>query len=151
MFAPNQERTASELLRVCRPGGRFGLASWTPDSFIGQVFRLVSSRVSPPPGLQRPSRWGTANGLRDLLDDGVSDLRVRERTFIFRYRSADHWLGFFRTNFGPVNRAFASLDDTETSALSVDLLALCNARNTCRDGTLVVPSAYLEVVATRRG
>ena len=151
MFAPDQETTASELLRVCRQGGTIGMANWTPDGFIGNGFRLVATSVPPPPGLKPPSRWGTESGLEELLGDGISDVRIERRDFTFRYRSAEHWLDFFRTNFGPVQRAFAALDDSSSDDLARELLALCEEMNTAGDGTLVVPSAYLEVVATRGG
>jgi ubiquinone/menaquinone biosynthesis C-methylase UbiE len=150
MFAPDQETTAAELLRVCRPGGKIGMANWTPEGFIGNGFRLVASYVPPPPGLKPPSRWGTEAGLRELLGDGVSDVRIEPRVFTFRYRSAEHWLEFFRTNFGPVQRAFAALDDSAGADLARDLLGLCEEMNTADDGTLVVSSGYLEVVAARR-
>lgn len=126
------------------------MANWTPDGFIGNAFRLVSSYVPPPPGLNPPGRWGTEAGLEELLGDGISELRIERRHFTFRYRSAEHWLDFFRTNFGPVQRALATLDDSRASDLAGDLLSLCERMNTADDGTLVVPSAWLEVIATRR-
>ncbi|HET7300481.1 MAG TPA: class I SAM-dependent methyltransferase [Oleiagrimonas sp.] len=150
MFAPDQAKTASELLRVCRPGGKIGMANWAPDGFVGQGFRLVSSRMPPNPGLQPPSRWGTETGLREFFGDGVSKLSITRRDFVFRYRSAGHWLDYYRDNFGPVHTLFARLDEDAAKEFAGELITLCTSFNTADDGTLVIPSAYLEVVAVRR-
>ncbi|HEV2526934.1 MAG TPA: class I SAM-dependent methyltransferase [Thermomicrobiales bacterium] len=150
MFAPDQEQAARELLRVCRAGGRIGMANWTPDSFAGEVLRTIGSYVPPPAGVRSPMQWGTEERLVELLGDGVSEMTVNRRDFVFRFRSPEHWLDFFRTWFGPTNRAFATLDATGQDALAQDLLALLRAANRSDDETLVAPSAYLEVVAVRR-
>jgi SAM-dependent methyltransferase len=150
MFTPNQERAASELLRVCRPGGTIGLANWTPDGFIGQVFRTIGRYVPPPAGVQPPALWGTEARLRELFGDGLSDLAVTRRVFVFRYRSAAHWLEVFRTYYGPVLRAFAALDADGQAGLARDLTALLESRNQGGGETLAVPSEYLEVVARKR-
>ena len=150
MFAPDQERAAAELLRVCRPGGRIGLANWTPDGFSGGVLRTVANYVPPPAGVRSPAQWGTEERLAELLGNGVLAMTATRRDFVFRYRSPDHWLDYFRRWFGPTNRAFAALDADGQAGLSADLLALLAAANRSGDTTLVAPSSYLEVVATRR-
>ena len=111
MFAPDHDRAAAELARVCRPGGTIALASWTPDGFIGEIFRTVSGHVPPPAGVQSPMLWGTEAHLRELLGDGIASLEVEERTFTFRFRSAEEFVDFFRTWYGPTLKAFAALDD----------------------------------------
>lgn len=150
MFAPDQARTAAEMARVCRPGGKIGMASWTPDSLPGTVFRIVAGYIPPAPGLQPPTRWGTEAGLRDVFGDTISDLRIERRDFIMRYRSANHWLDYFRENFGPLVSAFAALDADGQHRLADELLACVAAINTATDGTLVAPAEYLEVVIMRR-
>jgi SAM-dependent methyltransferase len=151
MFTPDQHRAAAELARVCRPGGRIGLANWTPDSFVGQLFRMLGKYVPPPPGVHPPALWGTRSRLEELFGGVTRDLHVASRTFTFRYRSAEHWLEVFRSYYGPMNRAFAVLDDGERSALERDLLDLMARLNRAADSTLVLPSEYLEVVIERRG
>lgn len=150
MFAPDQARTAAEMARVCRPGGKIGMASWTPDSLPGTVFRIVAGYIPPAPGLQPPTRWGTEAGLRDVFGDTISELRIERRDFIMRYRSANHWLDYFRENFGPLVSAFAALDADGQQRLADELLASVAAINTATDGTLVAPAEYLEVVIMRR-
>jgi SAM-dependent methyltransferase len=150
MFTPNQEQAAQELLRVCRPGGKIGLANWTPDGFIGNVFRTIGKYVSPPAGVKPPSLWGTEQRLRELFGDGISDLKVNRRMFVFRYRSAEHLLEVFRTYYGPMLKAFAALDAEGQAGLTRDLTELLERFNQGGPGTLAVPSEYLEVVATRR-
>ena len=149
MFAPDQEQAAAELLRVCRPGGKVGLANWTPDGFIGQMFRVTGRYVPPPPGLKPPALWGTEERLRELFGDGVASLRAERRTFVFRYRSFDYWLEFFRTYYGPLTKAFGSLDAERQAAYAADLHSLVARFNRAGDGTVAVPSKYLEVVAVR--
>lgn len=149
MFTPDQEQAAGELLRVCRPGGKIGLASWTPESFIGQVFRTIGSYLPPPPGVSSPALWGTEGRLRELFGDGIADLQATRREFVFRYRSAEHWLEIFRTYYGPALKAFAALDEVGQAGLARDLTALLERSNRAGE-TLAVPSEYLEVVATRR-
>jgi SAM-dependent methyltransferase len=149
MFAPDQEQSARELLRVCRRGGRIGLANWTPDGFAGQMFKTVGAHVPPPAGLRGPALWGTEARLAGLFGTEAREIRAERREFTFRYRSTAHWLEVFRTWYGPVYRAFAALAPEGQVALAADLGALVERFNMARDGTMVVPSAYLEVVITR--
>jgi ubiquinone/menaquinone biosynthesis C-methylase UbiE len=149
MFAPDQERAARELIRVCRHGGRIGLASWTPDSFIGQVFRVLGGYVPPPPGLRGPSQWGTEDRLAELFAGEAREVRTARREFTFRYRSPSHWVEVFRTWYGPIHRAFGSLPPEGQGALATDLESLIDRLNVARDGTMVVPSPYLESVIVR--
>jgi SAM-dependent methyltransferase len=150
MFAPDQEKTAEELLRVCRVGGRIGLANWMPDGFIGQLFRTLGKHVPPPPGVKPPPLWGTEDRLRELFGEGVSSLRTTPRTYVFRYPSSRYYVEHFRSYYGPVRKAFESLPPEGQAALEQDLVELLDRRNVSGDGTLVVPSDYLEVVAIRR-
>src|SRR5207244_12600760 len=147
MFAPNQEQAAKELLRVCRPGGKIGMANWTPDSLPGESFRVTSRHVPPPPGLKPAMLRGTEERLRELFGDQVASLRSPRRAFVFRYRSPEHWLEYFRTYFGPTIRAFAALDAAGQAALARDLLDLARRFNRSEDRTLVMSGEYLEVVA----
>jgi ubiquinone/menaquinone biosynthesis C-methylase UbiE len=151
MFAPDQERTAAEIARVSRPGGTIALASWTPDSFIGHVFRVVGAQVPPPAGVQSPMRWGTEEHLRELFGDAISSLEVTERTFTFRFRSAEEWVDFFRSWYGPTLKAFAALDEDGRATLRADLVDLVRRFDRLGGGRAVaIPSTYLEAVAVRR-
>ena len=148
MFTADQEAAASELLRVCRPGGTIALANWAPDGFIGRVFKTIGAHNPPPAGVASPALWGTEAHLRSLFGAGISELRTTRRHFAFRYRSADHFLDVFRTYYGPMLMTFDALDDAGRDALANDLRQLVGELNVSAD-RLVVPSAYLEVVATR--
>jgi len=148
MFTPNQDKAARELLRVCRPGGKIGLANWTPESFIGQMFRVLGKYVPPVAGVAPPSLWGTKARL-DTLFGSQAVVAAESRTFVFRYRSPGHWLEIFRDYYGPVLKAFASLNPEARKALEKDLFALLDQNNVARDGTLVLPSEYLEAVITK--
>jgi SAM-dependent methyltransferase len=150
MFTPDQEQAAAELMRVCKSGGRIGLANWTPDGFIGQLFKTIGRHVPPAAGLRSPALWGTRDRITELFGTGVKPSRIATRSFSFRYRSPQHWLDVFRTYYGPVLKTFAALPADAQSALSDDLLALADQFNRAGDGTMVVPSEYLEVVLTRR-
>jgi SAM-dependent methyltransferase len=150
MFTPDQERAAAEMARVCVPGGRIGLANWTPASFIGQMFKVIGKYVPPAAGLKPPSTWGTEARIEELFGKNASSIQARGKTFVFRYRSPMHFIDVFRTYYGPVNRTFAALDGERQADLTHDLLALIGGENRADDGTLVVPSEYLEVVIDRR-
>jgi ubiquinone/menaquinone biosynthesis C-methylase UbiE len=150
MFTPDQQLAAAELLRVCKPGGKVGLANWTPDSFIGQLFKTIGKHVAPPPGARSPALWGTQERLAELFDQHMCSVKATQRDFVFRYRSPAHWLEVFRGYYGPVLKAFAALTPQAQTALEQDLLALINRFNRSGDETMVVPSAYLEVIVTRR-
>jgi ubiquinone/menaquinone biosynthesis C-methylase UbiE len=149
MFAPDHARSAAELARVCRHGGRIGLANWTPGGFIGQVFRILGQHVPPPPGVQPPARWGTEEHLRALFRGDAASISAVPKTFNFRYRSAAHFIDVFRTWYGPVHKAFAALQAEAASALERDLTALLDRSNRAGSGSMVVPSEYLEVVIVR--
>lgn len=150
MFAADQERAAGEMLRVCRSGGRIALANWTPEGFLGQLFRTIGRYVPPPAGVKSPLLWGTENRLAELFGHEAADIRVARRHFVFRYRTPAHWLEVFRTFYGPTQRAFAALDEKGRAALTRDLLGLLDRLNRSGDETLVLPGEYLEVVITRR-
>lgn len=150
MFSPDHAKAAAELARVCRPGGRIGLANWTPDGFIGQVFKVLGRHLPPPAGVQPPSLWGAKSHLHSLFGEGAVAVAVTPRFFNFRYRSAAHFIEVFRTWYGPIHKAFAALPADAGAALERDLAELLNRANRAGPGSLVVPSEYLEVVVTRR-
>jgi SAM-dependent methyltransferase len=150
MFAPDQSRAAAELLRVCRPGGRIGLANWTPDSLVGQLFKVLGRHVPPPAGLKSPSLWGDEGHLHTLFGTGSAAMTVTRRVFNFRYRSAAHFVEVFRHWYGPVHKAFLALPAEQGQQLERDMLEVLEAARQPGNKALVVPSAYLEVVITRR-
>jgi ubiquinone/menaquinone biosynthesis C-methylase UbiE len=150
MFTPNQDKAASELARVCRPGGRIGLANWTPASFIGQLFKTIGKYIPPAPGVKSPALWGTQARLEELFGRSAQEIRTTSRDFVFRYRSAAHWLEVFRAYYGPMNKTFAALDAENQTRFTEDLLALMETGNRSSDRTLVLPSEYLEVVIERK-
>ena len=150
MFTPDHGRSAGELLRVVRQGGRIGLASWTPDSFIGQLFKVIGKAVPPPAGLMSPSLWGTEAYLGELFGDASSDIRTTRRNFYFRYKSGAHWLQVFRDFYGPVNKAFSALDSHGQALLEQEILALLDRYNIAGNASMVVPSEYLEAVIVKR-
>ena len=150
MFTPNQDQAASELARVCKPGGKIGLANWTPESFIGQLFKTIGKYIPPAPGVKSPALWGTQARLDELFGTSAREIRTTSREFTFRYRSPAHWIEVFRTYYGPMNKTFGALDADKQAAFTQDLLALMDSRNRSGDATLVLPSEYLEVVITRR-
>jgi SAM-dependent methyltransferase len=149
MFAPNQPQAASELLRVCRRGGKIGMANWTPDGFIGQLFKAIGKHVPPPAGLNSPAQWGTRSWLDSTFGDKAASLTVNERNFVFRYRTPGHFVETFRSFYGPLHKGFQTLDEKGQAALAADLIATIERCNTTRDGTMRVPSAYAEVVVVK--
>ena len=150
MFTPNQDKAAAEMLRVCKPGGKIGMANWTPDGFIGQVFKAVGKHMPPPAGVRSPILWGTRARLDELFGAQASAIEAPPRDFIFRYRSAQHWIDVFRSYYGPVLKTFAALPADGQAALLADITALIGRFNTAKDGTIVVPGEYLEVVIVKR-
>ena len=149
MFAPDQEKAAAELLRVCRSGGRIGMANWTPDGFVGDMFKTTAQHAPPPPGLTPPVAWGTEERLRELFGDGISDLQIERRTFHQRFRSADHFIDYFKTWFGPTKMAYERVGDEGAEALEADYRAMIERHDKGGDRGMIAPAEYLEVVATR--
>jgi ubiquinone/menaquinone biosynthesis C-methylase UbiE len=149
MFTPNQDQAAAELLRVCKGGGKVGLANWTPGGFVGQMFKTIGKFMPPPAGVKSPALWGTRERLIELFGPAVS-IESEPRHFNLRYRSAEHFLDVFKTYYGPMLKAFAALDEAKQNGLRDDLYALIARVNKAGDGTMVVPSEYLEVVVTKR-
>jgi ubiquinone/menaquinone biosynthesis C-methylase UbiE len=149
MFTPNQDKAAAELIRVCKRRGKIGLANWTPEGFIGQLFKTIGKHV-PPPGIKSPALWGTRAHITEMFGTQASSIRIEPRMFKFRYRSAQHWLDVFKTYYGPVLKTFAALPAQAQPALAADFLALAEKFNHATDGTLVAPGEYLEIVITRR-
>ena len=150
MFTPDQVRAASELMRVTRSGGRIGLANWTPEGFIGQLFKIIGKHITPPVGLKPPSLWGTGRHLAELFGSQAQDIRMERKVFNFRYRSAEHWIDLFRGYYGPMVKAFETLDAAGQDALYQDLMQLLTRMNRGGQHSLVVPSEYMEVVVTKR-
>jgi SAM-dependent methyltransferase len=148
MFTPDHERAAAELLRVCKPGGKIGLANWTPGGFIGRLFKTIGSRIPPPAGTKSPALWGTHAHLAQLFEPHA--IAAAERSFAFRYRSPEHWLEIFRTYYGPLLKAFAALPPADQAPFANEIIDLIGQCNRAGDGTMVVPSDYLEVVITKR-
>lgn len=149
MFTPDQERAAAELSRVCRSGGKIALTNWTPDSFVGQMFRTIGRHMPPPPGTRSPALWGTVARLHELFEPHSTSIQAVPKDFVFRYHSAWHWLEVFRTYYGPVLKTFAALTPCRQAALEEDLLSLVGQFNRSGDGSMVVPGTYLEVIVTQ--
>ncbi len=150
MFTPDQDKAATELVRVCKPGGKIGLANWTPEGFIGQLFKTIGKHMPPPAGVKSPALWGTGARITELFGAQASSIQLERRNFVFRYRSAQHWLDVFKTYYGPLLKTFGALDPQAQAALTDDLFALIKRFDRSGDKTMVVPSEYLEVVVTRR-
>ena len=150
MFTPDQERAAAELIRVCRPGGKIGLANWTPEGFIGRLFKTIGRHLPPPAGVKSPALWGTRGRITEMFGSHASSIKLEPRDYTFRYRSPQHWLDVFKTYYGPLLKAFAALEPAAQSALTGDLTALIAEFNRSGDASMVVPAEYLEIVITRR-
>ena len=150
MFSPDQTSTASEMLRVCRSGGKIGLANWTPGGFIGGVFKLIGKHLPPPAGVKSPLLWGTREWIDLTFKAQASAIVAEPRMFNFRYRSPQHFLDFFRKYYGPMLKAFDALDPAGQKGLARDIIGLIDELNTSGDGTMVVPGEYLEVVVSKR-
>ena len=149
MFTPDQEMAASEMLRVVKSGGKIGLASWTPEGFVGELFKTIGRHVAPPAGSRSPALWGTRARITELFGLHAASITTAQRYFVFRYRSPAHWLEIFKTYFGPILKAFAALEPASRAALERDLRALIDRFNRARDGSMVAPAEYLEAVITR--
>jgi ubiquinone/menaquinone biosynthesis C-methylase UbiE len=149
MFAADQEKAAGELLRACRPGGRIGMANWVPDGGVGQMFMTIAKHAPPPPGVSPPLLWGTEDRLRELFGEGISELRLERRSARQAFRSADHFIDFFRTYFGPTKVAYERVGPEGEEALTADLRGYLEQNNVGGDRALVLKPDYLQVVATR--
>lgn len=150
MFTPDQDKAAAEMIRVCRPGGKIGLANWTPESFVGQIFKTIGKHVPPPAGVKSPALWGTRARIDEMFGAHASAIQVEARDFVFRYLSPAHFVQIFRSYYGPVLKAFSMLEPAAQAALESDLMAQIDRFNRSGDATMVVPSEYLEIVITRR-
>jgi len=150
MFTPEHHKAARELMRVVRSGGRIGMANWTPEGFIGQLFRVIGAYVPPPAGTKSPALWGSEPRIVELFGPEAIDIRCVRRDFNFRYRSATHWIEVFRNFYGPTHKAYAALDPVRQTSLTKDITALLEGLNVGGSSSLVVPGEYLEVVITRR-
>jgi len=150
MFTPNQNQAAAELLRVCKSGGKVGLANWTPGGFVGQMFKTIGKYTPPAAGVKSPALWGTREHLVEMFGPAAISIETNPRNFYFRYRSPEHCLDVFKSYYGPMLKAFAALDEAKQNGLQHDLHALIARMNKANDGTMVVPSEYLEVVITKR-
>ena len=150
MFTPNQEQAAAELVRVCRKGGKIGLANWTPEGFIGQMFKTLGKYLPPPTGARSPALWGTKERLDQLFGASAASIDITPRAYVFRYRSPEHFVDFFATWYGPMLKAFAALDADSRKGLREDLIALARRFNRTSDDAMVVPSEYIEAVIVKR-
>jgi ubiquinone/menaquinone biosynthesis C-methylase UbiE len=150
MFTADQDRAASELLRVCKSGGKIGLANWTPEGFIGQLFKTLGKHVAPAAGVKSPALWGTRGRLAEMFGEHAVDITAEPRMFVFRYRSPQHWLEVFKTYYGPMFKAFGALEAGKQEALAADLIALAGEFNRAGSGSMAVRSEYLEIVITKR-
>lgn len=146
MFTANQDQAAAEMARACKPGGRIGLANWTPGSFVGGIFKTLGKYITPAAGVKSPALWGTEERLNELFADRLDSIVIERKNFVFRYHSAAHWLEIFRSYYGPMHKAFAALDAEKQQQLAGDLIELAERYNSATDGTLVAPGEYLEVV-----
>ncbi|WP_254446409.1 class I SAM-dependent methyltransferase [Ruegeria sp. HKCCD8929] len=148
MFTPNQKKSASEMMRVLRPGGRIAMANWTPNSFIGHLFKTLGRHVPPPAGVQSPALWGTDDWIAEQFADGSREIALKMKNFNFRYASTQHFVDIFKTFYGPVHKAFLALGDG-APALEADIVETVERFNIATDGTMLVPSEYAEIVITK--
>lgn len=150
MFTPNQQQSASEMIRVCRSGGKVGMANWTPESFIGQLFKMLGKHIAPPAGVKSPGLWGSRDWIEENFGPQAESFSYTLKNFVFRYRSPGHFVDYFRTYYGPMQKAFLALDADGQNALARDLHALIDAFNTATDGSVRIPSEYAEIVVTKQ-
>jgi ubiquinone/menaquinone biosynthesis C-methylase UbiE len=149
MFTPDHRRSSQEMLRVLRSGGRIGMANWTPEGFIGRLFKVIGAHIAPPAGVKSPALWGTESHIVELFGAHAADIRCERRHFKFRYASTAHWVQIFRDFYGPTHKAFAALDAKGRQALETDIVDLLNEMNTAGPDSVVVPAEYLEVIVTK--
>jgi ubiquinone/menaquinone biosynthesis C-methylase UbiE len=149
MFTADHDKAASELVRVCKRGGKIGMANWTPDGFIGQIFKTLGKHLPPPAGAKSPALWGTRARLAEMFDPHATSIKSVPRNFVFRYRSPEHFMEIFRTYYGPVHKAFLALQPDAQAALESDMKAMIAQFNASGDSTVVVPGEYLQIVVTR--
>jgi ubiquinone/menaquinone biosynthesis C-methylase UbiE len=149
MFTPNQSQAARELIRVCKPGGKIGLANWTPEGFIGQLFKTIGQYAPPPAGVHSPALWGADEFLKINFQRETRSISYSVKQFNFRYKSPQHFVDLFRTYYGPVHKAFLATDADKAAALEADIVNLIDKFNRAKDGTMIVPSDYLEIVITK--
>lgn len=150
MFTADHAKAAAEMLRVCKSGGKIGMANWTPEGFIGQIFKIIGKYMPPPAGAKSPAMWGTRAHMHDLFGAQSSSVDTQARNFVFRYRSAQHWIEVFKTYYGPILKTLAALPEDKRASMLADITALIDRMNIAKDGTMVVPAEYLEVVAVKR-
>jgi SAM-dependent methyltransferase len=150
MFTADHDRAAAELVRVCKRGGKIGLANWTPDGFIGQLFKTIGKYVAPAAGTRSPALWGTRPRITEVFGAHAASLTIEPRHFVFRYRSPAHWIAVFKTYYGPLLKTFAALPPAEQVALEHDVTELIAKFNRATDGSAVIPSEYLEIVIKTR-
>lgn len=150
MFTPDQDTAASELMRVCRRGGKIGLANWTPQGFIGQLFKTLGKYLPPPAGAKSPALWGTKERLTELFGAGAASIHAEASDFMFRYRSPAHFIDVFKTYYGPLLKAVTALDEDKRASLLADIEALIGCLNRADDGTMVVPGEYLEAIIVKK-
>ena len=149
MFTPNQSKAAAELMRVIKPGGTIALANWTPESFIGQLFKTIGKYIPPAPGVSSPALWGTQQRLEEFFAQDADTITLHPRNFNFRYQSPDHFMHIFRTYYGPTHKAFLALDEEGQAGLDADIRALIDQSNVATDGTMIVPGAYVDAIITK--
>lgn len=148
MFTANQDTAAAEMIRVCRSGGKIGLVNWTPESFVGQLFRTIGRHVPPPAGVRSPLEWGTETRIAELFQADSRVIEFNCKSFVFRFRSPEDWVDIWRQAYGPMCKAFDAVGETGRAALTADLIAL--ARDHSQDDTaMIVPSEYAEIVVHR--
>ncbi|TKG72786.1 class I SAM-dependent methyltransferase [Prauserella endophytica] len=150
MFTADHQKAADELVRVCRPGGRIGLANWTPTGFVGELLKTVTRHVPPPPGALPPTRWGTEEAVTELLGGRVTDLTFTTASARQRFPSADFFADFFLTHYGPTYAAAQRLDEQGRATFRADLVDLGNRANVASDGTVAADWEYRVAVAAKR-
>lgn len=150
MFTPNQKQSASQISRVLKSGGKVGLANWTPSSFVGQLFKTIGKHIAPPPGVNSPALWGNREWIEETFGEGMEVRSFTLKNFVFRYRSPEHFVEFFRDFYGPVQKAFMGLDEQGQRALYDDMIKLIGEFNTATDGTAIILSEYAEIMLVKK-